>query len=81
MNTSEPNKTTDLASARASVVDYRHDLLAIIRQIRVCRSTLGAILDELEIDDRNVAIDKVAEYATGVAAEIESLWDAIKLPG
>jgi hypothetical protein len=81
MTTSEPSKNAELASARASMADYRQDLPAIIRQIRVCRSTLGAILDELEGDDRNLAIEQVAECATNVAAEIESLWDAIKLPG
>jgi hypothetical protein len=81
MNTSEPSKSADLASARASIADYWQDLPAIIRQIRVCRSRLGAVLDELDGDDRNLAIEKVAECATGVAAEIESLWEAIKLPG
>jgi hypothetical protein len=81
MINSEPSKTADLASAPASMADYRQDLPAIIRQIRVCRSMLGAILDELDDGDRNPAVEKVAECATVVAAEIESLWEAIKLPG
>ena len=81
MTTSEPSKSADLTSARASMADYGQDLPTIIRQIRVCRSILGAILDELEDDDRNLAIGQVAECATSVAAEIESLWDTIKLPG
>lgn len=81
MTNSEPSNSAYLASARACMADYQQDLTAIIWQIRVCRSTLGAILDELEGDDRNLAIEKVAEYATGVAAEIESLWDAIKRAG
>jgi hypothetical protein len=59
--------------------DYQLDLPAVMRQIRLCRSTLGAILDELECGDRgHGAIEKIAIRAMSVTGEIEDLWEAIK---
>jgi hypothetical protein len=59
--------------------DYQLDLPALVRQIRLCRSTLGAILDELECGDRSQgAIEKLAGSTMSVTGEIEGLWERIK---
>lgn len=64
---------------RAKFTDFSVDLPSIIRQIRLCRSTLGAILDELESGGSSAdTIEKIVECTTGVTAEIESLWEATK---
>ena len=73
------NYTVETVSTRAIMPDYRFDLPAIERQIRLCRSTLGAMLDELESGDRSPdAIERIGECTTSVTGEIESLWEAIK---
>jgi hypothetical protein len=68
-------------SDRAIVPDYQLDLPAVVRQVRLCRSTLGAILDELECSEgRTGNIERIAESTTCVIGEIEALWEAIKQP-
>ena len=57
----------------------RLDLPAVVRQIRVSRSTLGAILDELECSDRSpAATERLIESSMNVAGEIEDLWETTK---
>jgi hypothetical protein len=59
--------------------DDQLDLPAVMRQVRVCRATLGAILDELECGDRSPGvIEKLSECTTDVAGEIEDFWETIK---
>jgi hypothetical protein len=73
------NSSVEMAPTRIIMPDYRFDLPAIERQIRLCRSTLGAILDELEGGDRSPgAVERLGECTTGVTGEIEALWEAIK---
>jgi hypothetical protein len=82
MNNSSTSHSQETVSTRARMMDYPVDLPTIMRQIRLCRSTLGAILDELECAEaRGEAIEKIAVCTTGVTAEIESLWEAMKQPG
>ena len=79
MTNSNVNYSAETALPRASMPDYRLDLPAIVRQIRVSRSTLGAILDELECSDRSAAAtERVIECSMNVAGEIEDLWETIK---
>jgi hypothetical protein len=73
------NHSAETAPTRDITPDYRFDLPAIERQIRLCRSTLGAILDELEGGDRRPeAVERLSECTTSVIGEIEALWEAIK---
>jgi hypothetical protein len=63
------------------MTDYRLDLAAIVHQVRLCRSTLGAVLDELECGTHNQdALDRIGEVALSLSAEVENLWTKIKLP-
>ena len=79
MMTSNANDTTEAASTTTFVPGNECDLAALVRQIRICRSALGAILDEIELGDRSEAtIDKIAACITGVTGEIEALWEAAK---
>ena len=79
MNNSNPNQNRETVATRAELTDYSVDSPAIMRQIRLCRSTLGAILDELECGEASAGtLEKIAECTTGVTAEIESLWEATK---
>ena len=73
------NQSLETVASRAKLADSSVDAPTIMRQIRLCRSTLGAILDELECRETSAdAIEKIAECTTGVTAEIESLWEATK---
>ena len=79
MANSNPIRSPEIGSTRARMPDYPVDMPAILRQIRLCRSTLGAILEELDCGDRSAdTIENIAECTTGMTAEIESLWEAIK---
>jgi hypothetical protein len=79
MNNSSTSQNRETISTRVKMTDYPVDLPTIMRQIRLCRSTLGAILDELECGEATAeTIEKIAECTTGVTAEIESLWEATK---
>ena len=79
MTNTDANYTAETTATRAIMPEYRFDLPAIERQIRLCRSTLGAILDELESGDRNPdTLERIGECTTSVTGEIESLWEAIK---
>jgi len=61
------------------MLDYRLDVPAVVRQIRVSRSTLGAILDELECSNPSpAATERLIECSMNVAGEIEDLWETIK---
>jgi hypothetical protein len=69
----------ETTSNRANMTDYRFDLTAIVHQIRLCRSTLGAILDELECGGQNQdTLDGIGEVSLNLSAEIESLWSTVK---
>ena len=78
------SKTTQCASTetttqRANMTEYRLDLPAIVKQVRLCRSTLGAVLDELECANQSPdALDLIEERTMSVSAEIESLWAKVK---
>lgn len=72
-----PIQSPETVLSRSMLPDFSVDVSTVMRQIRLCRSTLGAILDELECDDVGAeAIVSIAECTTSVTAEIESLWKA-----
>jgi hypothetical protein len=78
MTPSNATYSTDAASTPI-VPEFRPDLNAVMKQIRLCRSTLGAILDELECGDQSPGtIERLAERAIGVTGEIEELWETTK---
>jgi hypothetical protein len=71
------NQSPEAVSPR--MPDSPAHLLTIMRQVRLCRSTLGAILDELECGDWSAnTFENLAECTIGVTAEIEGLWEAVK---
>jgi|tagenome__1003787_1003787.scaffolds.fasta_scaffold20965867_4 hypothetical protein len=81
MNNPNNSQSRETVTTRAKIMDYPVDLPVIMSQIRLCRSTLGAILDELEcVEASGDTIEKIADCTTGVTAEIESLWEATKQP-
>jgi hypothetical protein len=57
-------------------------LQAVVRQIRICRSTLGAVLDLLETAELDSdSLEAAAEGAMSVMAETEQLWNMMKEVG
>jgi hypothetical protein len=79
MTSTNPTKSVEVFSIRGTMADDRLDLPSIIRQIRLCRSALGAILEELECGNPNPGtVEQVTECTTSVTAEIEHLWETIK---
>jgi hypothetical protein len=54
-------------------------LQSVVRQVRICRSTLGAILDVLETTEiGSDSIERAAERSMDVLAEVEQLWDSLR---
>ena len=81
MKYSNINQSPETVATRAQFTDYSANLPAITKQIRLCRSTLGTVLDQLECGAVSAdTIEKIAECATGLTAEVESLWEATKQP-
>jgi hypothetical protein len=73
--------SAETTSGRADMTDYCHDLPTIVRQVRVCRSMLGAILDEFECGaPTQDALDGIGEATLNLSAEIENLWAKVKKP-
>lgn len=71
-----------MTSTQHPLATFDFDQTSILKQMRVCRSTLGAILEELETAPRNPrALEALSEPATSVMAEIERLWDITKCSG
>jgi hypothetical protein len=83
MTSPEPQKEDDIVTTtQATFATNRVDLPSLLKQIRVSRSTLGAVLDELESADRTpAALEALSEGAMIVATEIERLWDIAKRSG
>jgi hypothetical protein len=80
MMTSNVNDTVEMASVPSLAPGNDSDLANLMRQIRICRSALGAILDELEAGERSAeTLASLATCITGVTGEIEELWQAAKL--
>ena len=81
MINSATNSSAETTSNRANMTDYRLDLAAIVHQIRLCRSTLGAVLDELECGVQTQdALDGIGDVALNLSAEVENLWTKVKTP-
>jgi hypothetical protein len=79
MINSQTNESPGTISARGKIPDYSVDLPSLLRQIRLYRSTLGAVLDELECGiESSRAIEEITQCTIEVACAIESLWDVIK---
>ena len=79
MTTAEPYKNGEGDSDRAELANFQLDMPFILRQIRLCRSTLGAILEELECwDQKPNFVEAFGDSSTTVAAEIDSLWGIVK---
>ena len=75
---STPTQGPETVQSLRQLPDCSVDVPTIMWQIRLCRSTLGAILDELECGEVDAqAAVSIAECTIGVTAEIESLWEAI----
>lgn len=81
MINSSADCSVETTSNRANMTDYRLDRAAIVHQIRLCRSTLGAILEELECGAHGQdTLDRIGEVALSLSAEVENLWTKVKLP-
>lgn len=71
-----------MSAIQTSVSAARIDQPSIIKQILVSRSTLGAILEELDGGCRgSAALEALNEGALNVSAEIERLWEITKQSG
>ena len=79
MMTSNANDTVDMASVPSLPPSNDCDLATLMRQIRVCRSALGAVLDELEGGEPGAdALTNLAACITSITGELEELWNAAK---
>jgi hypothetical protein len=81
MQLSESDVGGEWANARALVAEHKLDLTLILRQLRLCRSTLGSVLELLENSPiAPSALEQIGECATDTMAEVERLWDRFKQP-
>ncbi len=76
MTKSDSNLSAEILSTRAI---NQIELPVLAKQIRLCRSTLGAVLEELEAGEMAPeSLEKIAERSMAAMAEIESLWETTK---
>jgi hypothetical protein len=69
----------DTSPERSEFATEPLNLQSLIRQIRICRSTLGAILDVLETAEPDTdSIARAAEGSMNVTADVEQLWNSLK---
>jgi hypothetical protein len=79
MQLSESDAGGEWANARALLADHKLDLPLILRELRLCRSTLGSVLELLE--NGRVApnvLEEIGECARDTTAEVERLWSKSK---
>jgi hypothetical protein len=79
MQLSESDTGGEWANTRARLAEYKLDLPLVLRQLRLCRSTLGSALEFLE--NGPIApntLEQIGECATDTTAEVERLWDILK---
>jgi hypothetical protein len=64
---------------RAEFAAEPFNLPTVLRQIRICRATLGAILDVLETPELGPdSVERAANASINVMAETEQLWNSLK---
>jgi hypothetical protein len=81
MTAKQPNLADHMTESRIPHEDYKLDLPMVLRQLRVCRSTLGSILEFLENNPvKTETLEQISGSSTDIAADVERLWNLIR-PG
>jgi hypothetical protein len=79
MTTDESNAAGNWADSRALLAEYRVDLPLVLRQLRLCRSTLGSVLELLESNPLSPGmLEQIGECSTDTTADIERLWNLLR---
>ncbi len=79
MTINESNAAGNWADSRALMAEYQLNLPVVLRQLRLCRSTLGSVLELLESNSLSPGmLEKIDECSTDTTADIERLWDLIR---
>jgi hypothetical protein len=79
MPTSESNPADNRLASHALMAERQIDIPLILRQLRLCRSTLGSVLELLESDSLSpVILQQIGECSMDTTADIERLWNLIR---
>lgn len=79
MTAKQPNMPSTLAESRILLEEYKIDLPQVLRQLRMCRSTLGSVLELLEEHPpKPEMLEQISGAASDVTSDVERLWDLIK---
>lgn len=79
MTAKQPNITGTLAESRILLEEYKIDLPLVLRQLRMCRSTIGSILELLESHPPTPEmLEQVNGAASDATSDVERLWNLIK---
>ena len=81
MTAEQPNLAIHSAEHRMVPEEYKLDLSLALRQLRLCRSTLGSILEFLENNPvKTETLELISGCSTDITADVERLWNLIR-PG
>jgi hypothetical protein len=79
MPLTESDAAGNWADTRALLAEYQLDLPLVLRQLRLCRSTLGSVLEFLESNSISPAmLEQIGECSTDTTADVERLWNLIR---
>ena len=79
MPTNEPNAAGNWVESRALLAEYQLNLPVVLRQLRLCRSTLGSVLEILESNSLSPGmLEQIGECSTDATADVERLWNLIR---
>jgi hypothetical protein len=79
MPISEWNPADNRPASPALMAECQFDTPLILRQLRLCRSTLGSVLELLESDSLSpVMLQQIGECSMDTTADIERLWNLVR---
>jgi hypothetical protein len=79
MPTNESNAAANWVDSRALLAEYQLNLPAVLRQLRLCRSTLGSVLEILESNALSPGmLEQIGECSADTSGDIERLWQLLR---
>jgi len=79
MPISEWNPADNRPASPALMAECQFDTPLILRQLRLCRSTLGSVLEILESNSLSPGmLEQIGECSTDATADVERLWNLIR---
>jgi hypothetical protein len=75
----ESDSADNWADNHALLAEYQFDPPLVLRQLRLCRSKLGSVLEFLESNSLSPGmLEQIGECSTDITADTERLWNVVR---